>query len=100
MSYELTWEDITEDPSLEGFFERGAAPKDGEPTMPVPHLRIVVEGEVFIALLDPRWNPSGVHDEDGEYEFFHATDAYDAIEKAYKVIAERKKKQTRTRGKK
>jgi hypothetical protein len=96
MSYELTWEDVEQYPRI---FERGPAPEgDKEPRWPVPHLRIVVEGETFIAFLDPRLEGvESASDDEGTYEVFVATDAYDATEKALKLVAERNAAKKRQR---
>jgi hypothetical protein len=106
MSDELTWEDVELNPR---FLERGPRDRDRYESRPpsVKYLRIVVEGETFIAILDPRLEGEGIKEaalDDGTYTAFVATDAYDGIDKAFKVIAEReaakKRKSTRVRGKK
>ena len=99
----VTWEDMDEDRGLLRLFERGPKPEgaDLDRFGPVPHLRVVVEGETFIAFLDPRLEAiESARDDEGTYEVFVATDAYDAIAKAQRVVAEReaaKKRQRRTK---
>jgi hypothetical protein len=90
MDYEPTWEDVEEEPSL---LERGpkveAENADLHPPLP-PFLRIVVDGETFIAFLDPRFESiKTVIDDDGTYVAFTATDTYDAIGKAQAAMKER-----------
>jgi hypothetical protein len=92
MSYALTWDDIEQYPKL---LEREpGAEANMVVVRPVQHLRIVVDGETFIALLHPHpedfdgtWH---AQDGDGTYVAFVATDAYNATEKALKIVAERK----------